>query len=393
LEILNIKTWFTSEKANTTPILKTSPKVKLVAVAKDESAYLPEWVYHHAFFGFDAIDVYVNRTADNSIEMLNALVKHVPSLSVKSADWLDTCPNDASNFMQFIVYAKAFAKEQQNKQFDYIMFLDIDEFWTPQDMSMSIQDCITQYKNADSISFSWLNEHGSDEVFQRVSPKISGQLSPLVKTLLKVDSQMEQMSLHFPKLRHGKSVLVDGESFVSDVSNRECIHRDLIKLRSVMIVHRMFRSPMEYVSLLSRGRPSDKLGLKLNRGGYNRASGDHCTYVLDTEGYEKYRALFSKWLGEPAIQKQLFISQQFVQDRYTLTLGAIDTVPMAYFGELLSVFKGCDKAVIEKVREAIRNSTELLQCNDPQSLMTLATKLQKLDMLLAKEVFDLAKKL
>ena len=44
-------------------------KIKLVAIAKDEAAYLPEWIFHHLYFGFDAIDIYVNNTTDNTHEL------------------------------------------------------------------------------------------------------------------------------------------------------------------------------------------------------------------------------------------------------------------------------------------------------------------------------------
>lgn len=44
-------------------------KVKLVAIAKDEAAYLPDWIFHHLYFGFDSIDIYVNNTTDNTYDL------------------------------------------------------------------------------------------------------------------------------------------------------------------------------------------------------------------------------------------------------------------------------------------------------------------------------------
>ena len=51
-------------------INKSKIKTKIVAVAKDEGAYFSEWIHHHLYLGFDAIDIYVNRTSDNSLEIL-----------------------------------------------------------------------------------------------------------------------------------------------------------------------------------------------------------------------------------------------------------------------------------------------------------------------------------
>jgi len=62
-------------------------KIKLVAIAKDEAAYLPEWIYHHLHFGFDEIEVYVNFTTDNSYEVLAAIAKHHP-VRYRNAEYL-----------------------------------------------------------------------------------------------------------------------------------------------------------------------------------------------------------------------------------------------------------------------------------------------------------------
>lgn len=374
-----------------TSIIK--PKVKIVAVAKDEAAYLPEWVHHHHYFGFDAIDVYVNRTEDNSIAMLNTLKKHVPCLSIHSADWVDTCPDEASNFMQFIIYAKAFETEKRLKNFDYIMFLDIDEFWTPQNMIMSVQDCIALNHDAQSISFSWINEHGQNDDFQAIQLKTYGQLSPLVKSLVSIDADIERVALHLPKLSEGKACMVDGESFVSERENRECLHKDLLRLRPVMIIHRMFRSPMEYISLLSRGRPSDSLQLKLNRGGYNRASGAHSNYSLDEAAFDTFNISLSKLLSQPEVENCLRSAREFVEGRFEQTLAAISEMPMEYYGELFSVFKDCDKRVTENLVESIRNSPDLKQCNSVEKLVALASVIQKYDVFLARDILAMASEL
>ena len=42
------------------------PKIKLVAIAKNEAAYLPQWI-HHFLVGFNEIEIYINDTTDNSV--------------------------------------------------------------------------------------------------------------------------------------------------------------------------------------------------------------------------------------------------------------------------------------------------------------------------------------
>ena len=48
-------------------------RIKLAAIAKDEAAYIPLWVYHHLRFGFDSIDVWINASNDNSIKILEKI--------------------------------------------------------------------------------------------------------------------------------------------------------------------------------------------------------------------------------------------------------------------------------------------------------------------------------
>ena len=63
-------------------------KVKLVAIAKDEGAYLVDWIFHHLYFGFYAIDIYVNRTSDNTFEIADKL-KSLEQVRFLDGDALD----------------------------------------------------------------------------------------------------------------------------------------------------------------------------------------------------------------------------------------------------------------------------------------------------------------
>lgn len=54
-------------------------KVKIIAVAKDVGAYLAEWIHHHLYYGFSNIEIVLNRTADNSIQVLEHISKVYPA--------------------------------------------------------------------------------------------------------------------------------------------------------------------------------------------------------------------------------------------------------------------------------------------------------------------------
>ena len=53
-------------------------RVKLAAIARDEAAYLPEWIFHHLEFGFDEIEIYINNTTDNSLAVLANIKRNHP---------------------------------------------------------------------------------------------------------------------------------------------------------------------------------------------------------------------------------------------------------------------------------------------------------------------------
>ena len=48
---------------------RTHPIIKLIAVAKNEALYIPSWVHHHFRIGVDYIEIHINDTDDNSIEI------------------------------------------------------------------------------------------------------------------------------------------------------------------------------------------------------------------------------------------------------------------------------------------------------------------------------------
>lgn len=370
--------------------MENMPTVKIVAVAKDEAAYIPEWVHHHTYFGFNAIDIYINRTSDNSWDVVRTLQNTMPHLTCYSADWVDTCPAEAKNYLQFIVYAKAFDEEKKAQNFDYVMFIDIDEFWTPRDMQSSIQDVINQQPEASALSFNWFNEHGQDISFQPIQSQSVGQLSPLVKTLISLKVDLTEVGLHQSQLSSDKVCLVDGDSYISSTDNKECLHQDLVKIRTVMILHRMFRSPMEYISLLSRGRPSDTLALKLNRGGYNKASGTHTRFELNQEAYLVYAESLTEFLGQENIQTVLEQAKHFVCERYNTTLSAMGDMPIENLINLFEVFKGCDEQVMDYLLETISQSASLHSCNDASLLLTLAEKVRRYNSVLANDIWSLS---
>ncbi|MBT1064914.1 glycosyltransferase family 2 protein [Bowmanella sp. Y26] len=367
-------------------VSRSGAKVKLVAVAKDEAPYLPEWVHHHLYFGFDEIEIYINRTSDISEQILHKISLHHPNVSFQYADWIDACHDNVRRQLQFIIYAKAFAEAKSAGRVDFIMFLDIDEMWTPNNMQKKVGDYLVDYLDADSVSFGWINEQGVNEAFQPFGSSINGQLSPLVKTAVNVRAEMVEVALHLPKTKRLENKVFGGESFLGQPTNRECLHPDLIRMREVMIVHRMFRSESEYIATLGRGRPSDYFPLKLNRGGYNKASGAHTVFALQPPAYLAYRTAYSEFIHACLLADDLQYAQQSVLARRDWVLDNLTSMPVEVLDQVLRVFEGCSDEVKRRVVESIKVSGMLETLDNKQNALTLAMRVRPLNFQLAKYI-------
>ncbi|WP_209280829.1 glycosyltransferase family 2 protein, partial [Pseudomonas viridiflava] len=103
----------------------------MAAIAKDEGAYIPQWVYHHLFFGFDEIEIWLNNTTDSSEAILSALSVFCGADKIKfrNADvLLNRCLKEELPFQQ-TVYSKIYAETLRESVCSHIIFLDLDEFW------------------------------------------------------------------------------------------------------------------------------------------------------------------------------------------------------------------------------------------------------------------------
>lgn len=316
-------------------------KVKLVAIAKDESYYFPEWIHHHLYFGFDEIDIYINRTTDNSQAVLDRVVASYPQVKWHSADWIDKCPEDAKKQIQFIVYNKAWDELLKQGGYSHIFFLDIDEFWIPKDFNLSIHEFLENYGNNDVISFEWLNDLGSLPAFSEVPQVIQGNLSPLVKTLYPVQTDIKELR-HHVALMGGEPnhVLVDGSSFIPRKSLIQAVHEDLQSLKSAFIYHRAHRSIEEYISLLYRGRPGEMFPYKTNRHGLPTPDPFYQELAMPEALYATYKQsllVFKETISFSEVSKE---AKDFILSRLNSSMANIEHYISNDYSIMMQMFRG-----------------------------------------------------
>ncbi|MEP3349833.1 MAG: glycosyltransferase family 2 protein [Marinomonas sp.] len=305
-------------------------KVKLVAIAKDEAAYLPEWIFHHLYFGFDAIDIYVNNTTDNTYDLADELS------GFKNVSFLNGDPYFyGEGHPQQKIYVEAFEKAKKSG-FSHIIFLDIDEFWTAHNMTSSIKECISEI-GANIISFEWINKFEDSEFSFAIDKKIIGEHHRLVKSLTDLSLEYEKLDIHNVTSKASSNVLANGEKAIFSKGNQQLA--SIGDVKPYFIVHRMYRSQMEYVSLLGRGRPNAKCTFKDNRNGFC-----YLEYkleeinVLDC-GYEVYELRRKEFLNECISFDLNEKSKKFILDRYEDVLKRIESATIDDFDVLRKILR------------------------------------------------------
>lgn len=231
------------------------PRVKIVALASNEAYFLPQWVYHHFYFGFDAIDVYVNRICDNTIECLNKLTKIYPNLNYYNWDWLDLQLNhDQAPKNIFQEGAYAFSYLNSGKNFDYLLFIDIDEFFMPYNCEDSIKKCIVEMSFPDVILLRWYISLMQQEY---VMPLLSKKNIPLyqhnsVKPLIKTNLPIKRINVHIPFLNEVSS-LMDGNGKEIKISTFYSVPILNHSIDNYFILHDANRSWLTLLSKFSNG--------------------------------------------------------------------------------------------------------------------------------------------
>ncbi len=319
-----------------------SIKVKLVALAKDEAPYLAEWIAHHLYFGFDEIEVLVNRTTDNSESVLSKVVSVSPNVKWRSIDWIDLIEGNVSRDIQKIAYSQAYNDAKKN--FTHLFFIDIDEFWIPANFKDSIVECIKKLKSPDAIYFEWANELGHDAPFQSLSKSHGYQAHELGKTLFSTSAPLNKISIHrhFFK-RHESYILANGDIFEADDKNAQAVSKNKSCLKPYFILHRISRSEEEYVSLLYRGNPENHNKFKNNRFGYNADGRPIVNIEFPHEEWSHYKAFMSAIFFKWNIFKDMDEARCATIERYNLSVLKINESLEGVDGFPVSILSGLSK--------------------------------------------------
>ena len=306
---------------------KKVTKVKLVAIAKNESAYLLEWIFHHLYFGFSEIDIYYNGCTDNTEDLI-PLINELPVNLINA----DNTFESSSQTPQVDIYKACFNKPHIH-DCHALMFLDIDEFWIPTNFNDKVVDICNCVGNFDTLSFQWRNKIERNSHFDpAITAKIDVEAAKQIKTLYRSYLRPEYMNPHNVIDAGLNQKYEDGNTLETiNEQNSQCKINDVAK--NAYILHRKDRSEFEYIAMLLRGRPvnnnaqSDSaLPLKGNRQGFKQK---YNTTVLSFEGesFQYYRDYMDAKLNDATFSRFIKDAKLHVNARYKLVLKIISEAP------------------------------------------------------------------
>lgn len=329
------------------------PKIKLVAIAKNEAAYLSEWIFHHLYLGIDAIEVHYNRCSDNTVDYIPLFEKDSRVNFIDADVFFENYEGNP----QTAVYQEALASGHR-EGFTHCLFLDIDEFLVPPDLGMRIKNLVVSLQEPEVISFQWGNKCESADPFTRaLKQNLDVSRSRHVKSLISTSVGKPVLTPHGPRDDKFDRVMPNGEKFVSDgktgaILSQEFLHRPL---ESWFVMHRMFRSQREYVALLARGRPNLEhrdegvSSLKSNRNGYGPFPHSQSVYFTNAS-FKKYDDFMTKNLQQLEIKKVVDEGQKYVEENFNLVLRIIEAAKPEH---LEFIKKVTNRVTLSEVRDSI----------------------------------------
>lgn len=366
-------------------------KVKLVAIAKDECAYLADWIFHHLYAGFAEIEIYINRTRDKSVELLEELSALDSRISWDRSDFVDMVPGSAHTKMQYITYALAYQKiiDDKNSDITHLMYLDIDEFWIHENPDVKISDFIKQVGRNVGISFCWINDYPAGDTFSPLEKEIVGIPSKIVKSVFPVKLALKMARPHQPLLKEHHFVMADGSPFSEDPSIKE--HSSRHVGLPAFVFHRCLRSPTEYVSSLYRGRPGYKdISLKTNRSGLPNTSEKLVSYILNKAGFRRYKQEREAFLQRANIGQLKASGEEYVLQRFEQAIDALETSLPESHEKMLKLFANVNIPSVNQRIEAYHDELITLYSGKVELIRDLAIKAEAFSTFEARRIMSRA---
>ena len=297
-------------------------KIKLVAIAKNEAAYLPQWIHHHFSIGFNEIEIFINDTTDNSLAICEKIKRSHPNLTIHIADQLRAESIEQNRSFQISAYNQSLHNPGGAT---HLMALDLDEYLIPKNLDDTLQDLLKRQTTPDCLSFLWYSDdfNHKDSFEHPIQSTNTIYRMDHVKTVSKISGKIHSCSHHnfiykkkgeITNLLGGTIVRLDDN--INTESNRSKLSKQQLNALSNnqtepwFVLHCIYKSEKEYLASLCRGRGhnNDQRPLKVNRWGmapYPFYKHDPIHWSPSPEQVERYQNDLSQFIQDNDLENEL----------------------------------------------------------------------------------------
>ncbi|MEI2713040.1 MAG: glycosyltransferase family 2 protein [Nocardioides sp.] len=346
----------TKAGASARPEMATS-RVRLCAIARDEGAYLADWIFHHLYFGFDSIEIWVNGTSDTSIEILTRTQRHHPEVRYEVVDeLLAQCVSEGRVF-QHEAYERM-ARRARHDGFSHAAFLDLDEWWLARDFRTPIQDFLGRSGRRPSVvSFPWLMDvpDRNREPFRHaVLDAGAFQLDSHVKSVMSLDDRLGAISVHTARARGGRRLIrerfprEDGARQLGwSVVSSAWLASNSAAVPEAFVLHAAHRSQEEYVSGLAKGlrQTGRDISFKNTRGGFSPSVQPRLTWEVDARDSARYRERLDEFRRNADVNELTTAAELQSTRRYEAAMHRLRTEPDFLRAHVEALHGICDEGL------------------------------------------------
>ncbi len=307
--------------------------IKLVAVAKDEGPYIPQWVFHHFSIGIDLIEIHINNTTDNSLAICEKISKTNKGFAYFTSEkLLKKCQKKGESF-QVSAYNKSFRRSRRGQDnATHILFLDLDEYLICKDAGNKLIQLINSCPEADVFSFLWYLEYWrkNKKTFSNpITNNSNGIRNQHLKSLIKISKRIKSCRHHnalFKENYTPKNLLSDTQILLSDATNtrlnRSLVDNKLINSLSKdttegwLVLHCVYRSETEYLASLVRARAHNnhEAPIKDNRWGLLNPGGNVLSLNIKNRKIQYAISLFF-FIAKNRLFREIIIARDYLLKR------------------------------------------------------------------------------
>lgn len=224
-------------------------KVALGAIVKNEENDITEWLAFHLLTEFDCAIVYDNGSTDGTIARIRALQRH---FDVRIKDW----PHAGSQIEAYNDIIETFGRE-----FEWLSFLDSDEFLVARGGAGEVRRRLEKLTNADALAINWLcfGSSGFADTRSRLVTPTFFRRSPdqhatnrHVKSIVRSSEVVKAVNPHYFQLKNAdRYTSIDNQAMSWGKLGRA---KSVIGTNEVRINHYFTRSKAHYDIKIARGR-------------------------------------------------------------------------------------------------------------------------------------------